>query len=164
MIARIRTVTGADLAAVHALNEGALPHVNRVDESVLDWFRAEATRFVVAEVDGEIRAFMVALAPPTAYWSDNYNWFVERHTGFVYVDRVAVHPDWHGRGLGRALYDDLLAAARRAGDIRAVACEVNLRPPNPGSLAFHRRLGFREVGELDHDGGAKRVAMLMRTV
>ena len=25
-------------------------------------------------------------------------------------------------------------------------CEVNLAPPNPESLKFHARIGFREVG------------------
>jgi hypothetical protein len=35
-----------------------------------------------------------------------------------------------------------------------LTCEVNLRPPNEGSLRFHRRLGFREVGRQETPYGA----------
>jgi predicted GNAT superfamily acetyltransferase len=28
-----------------------------------------------------------------------------------------------------------------------LCCEVNLEPPNPGSLRFHHRIGFTEVGQ-----------------
>ena len=41
-----------------------------------------------------------------------------------------------------------------------VVCEVNLDPPNPGSDAFHERLGFRVVDE--QDTGDKRVALMVR--
>ena len=34
-----------------------------------------------------------------------------------------------------------------------IVCEVNVVPPNPGSLAFHKTLGFSKVGQLSvHDG------------
>jgi len=33
-----------------------------------------------------------------------------------------------------------------------VTLEVNLRPPNPGSMRFHERLGYQRVGELEHEG------------
>jgi predicted GNAT superfamily acetyltransferase len=39
-------------------------------------------------------------------------------------------------------------------------CEVNVRPRNDASLAFHEAIGFREVGQQDTDGGAKRVSLL----
>lgn len=45
-----------------------------------------------------------------------------------------------------------------------VTCEVNLVPPNPESLAFHHRLGFRQVGEQSTYGGSVRVALLARSV
>jgi predicted GNAT superfamily acetyltransferase len=28
-----------------------------------------------------------------------------------------------------------------------LCCEVNVEPPNPGSLRFHERIGFAEVGQ-----------------
>ena len=43
-------------------------------------------------------------------------------------------------------------------------CEVNVKPRNEGSLRFHHRLGFREVGQQDTEGGAKRVSMLAKPI
>ena len=60
-----------------------------------------------------------------------------------------------GAGLYRNLFESLPQASR-------VTCEVNVRPPNPGSMAFHRDLGFTVVGEQDTEDGAKRVALMVR--
>jgi GNAT superfamily N-acetyltransferase len=43
-----------------------------------------------------------------------------------------------------------------------VVCEVNLRPANDTSLAFHGSLGFRELAVQSVYGASKRVAMLGR--
>ena len=43
------------------------------------------------------------------------------------------------------LYDAV--AKRFAGERAVLLAEVNLAPPNPGSLRFHKRHGFREIGE-----------------
>ena len=43
-----------------------------------------------------------------------------------------------------------------------IGCEVNIRPPNPGSHRFHKRLGFHQVGERHYDGGDKAVAYYVR--
>jgi hypothetical protein len=85
----------------------------------------------------------------------NYRWFAERYDDFVYLDRVAIAPRAQRRGLGRAMYDEV---ARRAREVRpsatVFALEVNLRPRNDPSLAFHERLGFAEVGQQETDYGA----------
>jgi hypothetical protein len=39
----------------------------------------------------------------------------------------------------------VFAEARAAGHERVV-CEINFDPPNPGSDAFHAKLGFSEIG------------------
>ncbi len=73
------------------------------------------------------------------------------------------------RALGRlppdlcALSPRLALTEARARDLERVTCEVNLVPPNPGSLAFHHRLGFERMGELQHIPGEKEVAMLVAT-
>jgi predicted GNAT superfamily acetyltransferase len=72
--------------------------------------------------------------------------------------RVVVAPEARGRGLGRRLYEDLAATA----GARPLCCEVNLVPPNPGSLAFHERLGFAACGEGDDPRNGKRVRYLIR--
>jgi hypothetical protein len=42
-----------------------------------------------------------------------------------------------------------------------LTCEVNLNPPNLGSIRFHNRIGFREVGQQDSKPGLT-VSMLAK--
>ena len=61
-----------------------------------------------------------------------------------------------------ALYKDLADAS--AGWAQQLVCEVNLRPANPGSLAFHQRLGFKQVGTQETQNGKKKVAFLLKKI
>jgi uncharacterized protein len=99
------------------------------------------------------RAFLIAFDQNAAYDSANYLWFRQRLPRFVYVDRIVVAANHRGQGLARRLYEDLFERARAAGH-QWIACEVNIEPPNPGSDAFHARLGFNEIGRatLAHNG------------
>jgi hypothetical protein len=94
-----------------------------------------------------------------AYDGTNFAWFAARYADFLYVDRVVVAPEFRGRKLADLFYDDLEAFARARGVAR-LTCEVNIAPPNPVSLRFHARRGFREVGQVSYAG--KTVAMLCR--
>lgn len=38
--------------------------------------------------------------------------------------------------------------------------EVNEDPPNPDSMQFHKKLGFRELGKQKTEGGKKSVVIL----
>ena len=104
---------------------------------------------------------MLALRPGLDYWSLNYRWFADRGDDFLYLDRIVVANRARGIGIGRAMYDDVDRFAARAA-WRRIALEVNLLPPNPGSLAFHERLGFRRVGVREDEGGEKAVALMER--
>ena len=57
-----------------------------------------------------------------------------------YVQRLAVDPDVHGRGIGRALLVDGLRWMRRRGVQRAV---VNTQVGNDAALSLYQRTGFR---------------------
>jgi two-component system, NtrC family, nitrogen regulation sensor histidine kinase NtrY len=161
---RVRAACAADHAAVVALNQEAVPAMNPITADFLERLAPAAAAFLVAERDAALVGFLLAFPPGVAYDSDNYRWFAawcgERQRDFIYIDRVAVARAARGSGVGRALYaalDERLGAAPPL-----LCCEVNLRPPNPGSLAFHERLGFRVVGEQDTEGGSKRVALMVR--
>src|SRR5580698_8767933 len=69
--------------------------------------------------------------------------------------------DARGQGLARLMYEDLFAAAKTAGQIRMV-CEVNIDPPNEGSLAFHRSMGFVALADVVLKGDSKRVRYLVK--
>jgi predicted GNAT superfamily acetyltransferase len=95
---------------------------------------------------GDPDAMLLAFDQAAPYENPNFEFFRSRHTHFVYIDRMITANHAQRRGLGRRLYEDLFRRAREAGH-SIVGCEVNLDPPNPGSDAFHERLGFVEVGQ-----------------
>ena len=91
-------------------------------------------------------ALLIAFDQGADYDSPNFGWFKSRHARFVYIDRIVVARRAQGRGLARRLYETLCDSAHTAGHDRIV-CEINLEPANPGSIAFHDKLGFAEVGQ-----------------
>jgi predicted GNAT superfamily acetyltransferase len=104
------------------------------------------------------------LVPPgtAAYTSDNLRWFEARGGNVNYVDRIAIGARARGQRIGEALYQAAFAAC--AGRYDAIGCEVNHLPPNPGSLRFHKRLGFEEVGGRAFVPGEKEVMYLERKI
>jgi uncharacterized protein len=155
----IRDGRSEDFPALVALNNAAVPAVNALTNADFEKFAAIADLFRVIGPPSEPRALLIGLQPGRAYDSLNYRWFEARHERFLYVDRVVVHADQRGAGLGAMLYADFENAARDL-DIPRLACEVNLRPANPGSMRFHERLGFAPVGT--QEAGGKRVQFLVK--
>lgn len=158
---RLRDAAGSDLPAILALNQGAMPHVSSLSAEALAHLAAQSPYLRVGEAGGEIVAFLLALEPGADYASMNFRWFRDRYPSFVYVDRVVIGAAARRRGLGRRFYADLEEFARRRGAPR-ITLEVNLRPANPGSLAFHQAMGFREVGTQDTEGGTKTVSLQVK--
>ncbi len=161
----LRPARPDDFGAVHALNAAAVPAVSDVPVEELRRLAAQGS-CTVADVEGGVAAFLLTLGPGADYDSVNYRFFADRHEAFLYVDRIVVSAHARGLGLGRALYD--LAMASSAAPV--LCAEVNVRPRNDASLAFHERCGFTPVGEqetppFDADGrGAKRVVLLERSL
>lgn len=158
----LRPYAPADLDALVAINDGAHPAVPITPAAELAELISMSRLAVVAD-DGAVAGFVVALAPGQPYASENYTWFSARSHDFLYVDRIVLAPRLQGQGIGPRLYAAVDDAARADGATE-VTCEVNVRPPNPGSLAFHARLGFVEVGRQQTKGGANEVALLARPV
>lgn len=120
--------------------------------ALLGWAAAAPAVVAGDRLDG----FLLGFGPGSAYDSPNYRWFDARLDRFAYVDRVIVAPPAQGQGLARRLYDAF--AAQAPGPL---VCEVNSQPPNPGSDAFHARLGFVEMGQA-RLGPGKSVRYLIR--
>jgi uncharacterized protein len=133
-----------NLNNAHAKETGPLTH----DELT----QMLATAFHSASVGTGKDGLLIAFDQDAAYQSPNFLWFKARYETFVYVDRIIVAAHARGRGLARTFYEDLFDRARKAGHERIV-CEVNLYPPNPGSLSFHAALGFVGVGEAVLENG-----------
>jgi predicted GNAT superfamily acetyltransferase len=142
------------------MNEEAVPNVNSLRRDQVEWFLTVAPYFRIAEMEGRIAGFLIGLGPGVQYESVNYRWFTKHHPQFIYVDRIVIAPFARRRGIGRILYEDFAAFGRARAPV--MTCEVNLHPPNPGSMDFHRAMGFEQVGTQETEGGAKTVAMLVR--
>jgi phosphinothricin acetyltransferase len=89
-------------------------------------------QWLVAEQDGRCAGY--------AYGSSHrprkaYRWSVEVS--------AYVHPDFHRRGIGRALYLELFRHLADRGYCNAYA---GITLPNEGSVALHRSVGFELVG------------------
>jgi GMP synthase (glutamine-hydrolysing) len=150
----------SDYGAILALNEAALPHVSVLSRDALARLHREAYGLFVARDGGAVAGFLLTLTETAEYESPNFLWFRDRYDRFVYVDRIVVGEAWRGRGIGQMLYRELETRAATRCDL--VTCEVNVRPPNDGSLRFHRAWGYREVGKQDTEGGTKRVSLQVK--
>jgi len=151
----IREYRPEDLGTIHRINQGEVPAVGTETLEDLGGIAEQSLIALVVELDDEVVGFCLVLAPGADYDSLNYRWFSERYDDFVYLDRVAFPAPHQGRGLGRAIYAEVerLATQRRPSATQFML-EVNLRPRNDQSLAFHDRLGFVEVGQQETDYGA----------
>ena len=140
----VRDMTAADLPAVRAIFNHAVAHTTaiwsetpRTEEEQAAWF-AEKTAgdwpaLVAAEDDTVLGYATIGPFRP--------------QPGFRFTGEHAVYvaPDARRRGVGRALVAAVLERAAGRG-LRVVIAAVS--GDNPGSLALHEGLGFREVGRL----------------
>ena len=152
----------AFLEDILALNEASVPAVNSLDLEQLRWFADHANYFRCVRIDDHLAGFLIGLGPGLDYASPNYRWFCRNHERFAYVDRVAVATDFRRLGVGSTLYDDYAGALR--GQVPVMTCEVNIRPPNESSMAYHLRHGFVCVATQETEGGAKEVALMEKTL
>ena len=142
------------------LNAANVPEVGWMDAAGLGERLAMPHWLGAAFIDGRPVGALLGLRERAPYGSPNYRWFDQRHASFIYVDRIMIDAAARGTGAGRALYGVFIREL--AAGAPWIFCEVNAVPPNPGSLAFHRRLGFEPVGRLVHVPGEKEVVMLAR--
>jgi len=155
---KIRDAQEADFNAILQLNAGEEVQTSAMDREKLVVLHGLASHHRVAEVNGQIAAFILVMRETARYQSENFTWFSSRYPRFLYIDRIVVAQRFGGRKIGSALYTDLMGAARADG-VNLLVCEYNLDPPNPASKAFHARFGFAEVGTQRVANGAKLVSL-----
>ncbi|MBI1392338.1 MAG: GNAT family N-acetyltransferase [Alphaproteobacteria bacterium] len=149
MNVQVRAAIGADADAVNAIYNPLIlsspatfetePY-SREDRAALIESRRDDPRhpFLAADIDGQLvgYAFAAPFDPRPGYASS-------------VKTSVFVAPAAHGRGVGRALYAELLPKLATAGLHRAYALIV---VPNESSEALHRSAGFRRVALLNEVG------------
>lgn len=157
----VDVLSPGDLDGLVELNAANTPHVNALGRDSLELLVACAACAPALHepATGELRGAAIVLAPGLDYASPNYRHFDAGPHDFWYLDRILVDGRSRRSGVGRALYRAVVSAASAAG-VRRITCEVNVEPPNPVSLAFHRAIGFREVGRLENPDHATTVALM----
>nr|WP_319383407.1 GNAT family N-acetyltransferase [uncultured Roseibium sp.] len=156
--AMIRPFEPGDLGALLSLNNAAVPAVNELGaEELLDLISQSLLCLVALKKDTPV-GMLLCFGEGADYASPNYRWLSDRFEQFAYTDRIFVDDTLRGQKIGDALYSSLFERMRGTG--RCFTCEVNERPPNPGSMRFHAGLGFVEIGRADN--GATSVIYMRR--
>lgn len=145
MALAIRDVREHDLDAVLALNNTAGRSILVLDAVQLRYFYDHADYFRVAEIDGHLAGFLIALRDSSDYASPNYRWFSEHYPSFVYIDRIVIANAYRRHGLGRIFYCDVNSFAEVR--VPLLTCEVFLEPCDDVVVLFHGTYGFQEVGQ-----------------
>ncbi len=157
-----RLFLASDIDAALKLNNANAPAVGAIDRAQLE-FLIEHSLYSFAIGTDTLHAFCITFAPGAPYTSVNYQWFTKKYSDFVYLDRIVVSETMRNNSLGAKLYAAVEQRMLKDRCAPILTCEVNLNPPNLGSIRFHNRIGFREVGQQDSKPGLT-VSMLTKTV
>ena len=153
-----RNLSKEDAVFAWEINEQGLPGTGKVTvEEVSRLIEISNVSLGVYEQE-QLVGFVICLSPNVDYGSLNYAWFNEKFDNFLYVDRIAVSRDHRDKGVGSYIYQKLIEISQQKNV--PITAEVNLEPPNQGSMRFHHRFNFVEVGIVHHQ--EKSVTMLMR--
>jgi predicted GNAT superfamily acetyltransferase len=144
----VRNIEVADVARVLEINNANTPGVSELTLSELETDIKNCLHALAIDNEhGEVCAFCITFAPDAPDAGANHRWFADRFESFVYLDRIAIDPTYQNLGLGVLLYQSVEQEMIDSAQHSLLCCEVNLEPPNPGSLRFHHRIGFTEVGQ-----------------
>ena len=123
MPAMVRTAHLNDLPAIMALDQLAFNQLWRKSAGIFSEALAKAISFVVAELDGQIVGYE---------WCEIY-----RH--HAHLARLAVHPNYQGRGIGaQLLYQAIIDTVSRGVNL----ITLNTQEDNHRSHALYKRFGF----------------------
>ena len=147
-----------ELPLIVKMNQEALPAVSSVNINDMNHFLTIVDYFRSLKVEKKLVGFLIALTPGKEYHSVNYKWFEKRFDSFMYVDRIVIDPSYQGNGLGKGFYNDLVDFSNNKTD--RITCEVNIRPKNEGSMIFHEKYGFVQVGTQITENGKKEVSLM----
>jgi len=147
MTATIRLATTADAPAIQAIYAPIVRDTFisfEVDPPSVDEMASRIAStvarypYLVLDDGGEVRGYAYAstFRPRAAY-----DWSAET--------TIYLRDDSRGAGVGRALYEALIAILRVAGYRQAYA---GIALPNEASVALHERVGFSRVGTFERAG------------
>ena len=148
----LRDAKPEDIPSIVTLNKEIVAVTSPMDSDRFEELWRLSSHCVVAEKDGAVIGFVLAMQKGAAYENGNYNWFSDRLNNFVYVDRIVVSKEGRGLGVGSRLYHHVAEAAKDDGCL-VMSAEMDLVPPNEQSLRFHEKDGFVELGSRELESG-----------
>jgi len=160
MVLAIRDVLEHDLDAVLALNNAADGGISPMNSAQLQKFYQIADYFRVAEVDGHLAGFLIALRENADCHGANFQWFKQRYERFVFIDRIVVANAYRRHGLGRVFYSDVHSFAEPRAPM--LTCAVGLEPRDDVAVLFHGTYGFNEVGQQVLDDSGRHIGLLSK--
>lgn len=156
----LRDATLADTPKIVALNDAVVEVTSPMGADRFEALFNLSSHCTVAEKDGVVIGFVLAMQSGDAYENANFDWFSQRLNNFVYIDRIVIAKAGRGHGLGCRLYAHVAEAARKNGCL-VMCAEMDLEPPNEHSLKFHKNAEFVKLGEREYDTG-KVVSMQLK--
>ena len=161
----VRNIVSTDVTRVLEINNANTPGVSELTMSELETDIENCLHALAIDNEhGEVCAFCITFDPGAPDAGANHQWFAERYKSFVYLDRIAIDSNHQNRGLGALLYQSVEQHMLNSAEHTLLCCEVNLEPPNPGSLRFHQHIGFTEVGQSIPEYANYRVSYLSKSI
>ena len=148
---RIREAVPEDLASIRELFNALIPTTTiawrddiAAPDEIAQWFLDQQrlrNPVFVAEVDGTVVGYTT--------WGTFRGG--PRFPGYRHTVELTIHVDgdWHGKGIGRALIEQLVKEAAQR-DIHVLVAGIDAE--NTESIAFHAALGFVEVARMPETG------------
>ena len=139
-----------EIKEMHTINQENIPEVG--DLSELEDFRARVNwseNIFVYKYEDVIKAFVLCMREGQDYKSPNYEYISNHFNKFLYVDRIAVQEHFRRKGIAEKIYSTVIDKGRE--NNLDILCEVNTRPSNEPSMAFHKKMGFEEIGTNDFE-------------
>jgi ribosomal protein S18 acetylase RimI-like enzyme len=148
----VRRIHRRDLNAVWEFLKLSFRDVNRATveyqrprtkQRFLETYEEEGVEQLLFSVDREIVAYAECTFEIVGKdtWL-NPSYFERKEMRPLYVEELAVHPDWHGRGVGSFVLEQLQHLARIRGLTHLV---LEVAENNEHALAWYRKRGFRKL-------------------
>ena len=144
----VRAVTPADAGAVAAIyNHYVLQTVVTFEEEPIT--AAEISRRIDEVRTGSLPWFVAERAGAIAGYAYASRWRARSAYRFSSEVTVYLAPEQGRRGIGSALYAELLSALRGSGLHAAIG---GIALPNDASVALHEKFGFKKVAHFEQTG------------
>ena len=145
--ATIRLATPADLAAINDIFNYYVLHCTCTYQEEPETAAGRAAWF--ASHDARHPITVAELAGQVVGWGALSQFRLQAAYRHTVENSVYIHPEFHRRGIGRALLADLIQRGRAAGHHAILALISAEQAP---SLALHAAFGFQQVAHLREVG------------